>query len=64
MLPTFMEDMDEYMRCLDDIAFTNHIEDADEETCLVLPIIKKDGDEAIEETNEENKLQVEDVEEP
>ena len=26
-----MEDMDEYMRCLHEIAITNHIEDADDE---------------------------------
>jgi hypothetical protein len=27
LLPRFMEDMDENMRCLDQIAITNHIED-------------------------------------
>ena len=32
-----MMDMDEYMRCLEEIAFTNHIEDASEEECLILP---------------------------
>ena len=26
MLPAFMHDMDEYMRCLDTIAATNHIQ--------------------------------------
>ena len=26
ILPAFMHDMDEYMRCLDTIAATNHIE--------------------------------------
>ena len=55
-----MADMEEYMRCLDDIAFTNHIEDADAENCLVLPAIKKDGEESIE----ENKIQGEETEEP
>jgi len=32
-----MEDMDLYMECLDAIATTNHIEDADPENCIKLP---------------------------
>jgi len=31
LLPKFMDDMDEYMRCLDVIAETNHIEIVEEE---------------------------------
>jgi len=37
MLPPFMYDMEEYMRCLDVIAETNHIEDATPEEAIVLP---------------------------
>ena len=32
-----MSDMDEYMRCLDEIAFTNHIVDAKDDQLLVMP---------------------------
>jgi len=35
-----MENMEEYMACLDTIAITNHIEDADPETCIKLPEVK------------------------
>lgn len=31
LLPSFMDDMEEYMRCLDEIAKTNHIDEVDEE---------------------------------
>lgn len=31
LLPPFMDDMEEYMSCLDVIAKTNHIEDLEEE---------------------------------
>jgi len=36
-----MEDMPEYLHCLDEIAITNHIEDADPETCIKLPEFAK-----------------------
>ena len=29
LLPPFMEDMEDYMRCLDEIAVTNHIEEVE-----------------------------------
>lgn len=41
MLPEFMEDMEEYQRCLDVIAETNFIEDADPEDCIKIPEAKK-----------------------
>jgi hypothetical protein len=42
LLPTFLEDIDEYMRCLDVIAETNHIELCDPEENIILPPKPKD----------------------
>ena len=53
-----MENMDEYMSCLEQIALTNHIEDADPETCIKLPEV---NDPEIEEEKapEEEKVELE-----
>ena len=45
LLPPFMENMEEYMYCLDQIAITNHIEDADPETCIKLPVVDQPDNE-------------------